>query len=186
MDLWSLPTTATIGGKEYEIHSDFREVLQIIKGFANPDLPEWIRWHIAVGSFFVGEIPTDCMREAMDFLADFISYTCDKAEAKPGPVLMDWEQDAKPIVADVNKIAGTEIRGLPYLHWWTFLSYFHAIGEGQFSTIVSIRSKLRKGKSLDNWEKEFYRENREIVDLKQRYSAEEIAEQERLKALLGE
>lgn len=186
MDLWSLPKTATIGGKEYEIRTDFREVLQIIKGFANPDFPEWIRWHIAVGSFFVGEIPTAHMREAMEFLTSFISYSFDETEAKPGPILMDWDQDAKAIVADVNKVAGQEIRSLQYLHWWTFLSYFHAIGEGQFSTIVSIRSKLKKGKSLEKWEQEFYRENRERVDLKQRYSSEEIAEQERLKALLGE
>lgn len=186
MDLWSLPTTAIIGNKEYEIRTDFREVLKIIKGFTDPDIPEWIRWHIAVGSFFVGDIPTNCMREAMDFLADFISYTCDEADTKPGPVLMDWEQDAKPIVADVNKVAGTEIRSLPYMHWWTFLSHFHAIGEGQFSTIVSIRDKLQKGKPLEKWEKEFYRENKERVDLKQRYSAEEIAEQKRLKAMLGE
>ena len=184
MDLWSLPTTAIIGSKEYEIRTDFREVLKIIKGFTDPDIPEWIRWHIAVGSFFVGEIPTEHVREAMDFLAGFISYS--EVDVKPGPVLMDWDQDARAIVADVNKVAGTEIRSLPYMHWWTFLSHFHAIGEGQFSTIVSIRDKFRKGKPLDKWEKEFYRENKERVDLKQRYSAEEIAEQKRIKAMLGE
>lgn len=184
MDLWSLPKTAVIGGKEYEIKTDFRQVLQIIKGFTDPNIPEWIRWHIAVESFFVGEIPTGNMREAMDFLAKFISY--EEAESKPGPVLMDWDQDAKVIIADVNKVAGKEIRELPYLHWWTFLSYFHAIGEGQLSNIVSIRDKIKRGKPLDKSEKEFYRENKDRVDLKQRYSAEEIAEQERLKAMLGE
>lgn len=184
MDLWRLPKTAIIGGTEYEIRTDFRQVLQIIKGFTNPDIPEWVRWHIAVASFFVGEIPTERTREAMEFLASFISY--ENVEPKPGPVLMDWDQDAKAIIADVNKVAGKEIRELPYLHWWTFLSYFHAIGEGQLSTIVSIRDKLKKGKPLDKGEKEYYRENKERVDLKQRYSAEEIAEQERLKALLGE
>ena len=98
---------------------------------------------------------------------------------------MDWNQDAKEIVADVNKVAGQEIRAMPYLHWWTFLSYFHAIGEGQFSTIVSIRDKMRKGKQLEKWEKEFYRDNKSKVDLKKRYSAEEIAEREALEKLLG-
>ena len=186
MNLWTLPQTAVIGGKEYEIKTDFRDILQIIKIFTDPDVPEWIRWHIAVGSFFVGEIPTSCMREAMEFLSAFISYSDETTESKPGPVLMDWDQDAKAIVADVNKVAGQEIRALPYLHWWTFLSYFHAIGEGQFSTIVSIRDKLKKGKPLEKSEKEFYRENKERVDLKRRYSAAEIAEQEQLKAMLGE
>ena len=186
MDLWSLPTTAKIGGKEYDIHTDFREVLKIVQGFSDPDIPEWIRWHIAVKKFFVGEIPTKHIGEAMEYLSAFISYSNDKAEGVSGPILMDWEQDTKEIVADVNKVAGIEIRSVPYMHWWTFLSYFHAIGEGQFSTIVSIRAKLKKGKTLEKWEKEFYHENKDKIDLKKRYSAEEIAEQKRLKALLGE
>ena len=121
----------------------------------------------------------------MEYLAAFISCG-EKNNARPGPVLMDWEQDARAIIADVNRVAGLEVRALPYLHWWTFLSFFQAIGEGQLSTLVSIRDKLRKGKKLENWEKEFYRENKQRVDIPKRYSAEELAEQERLKKLLGE
>lgn len=183
MSLWELPKSAVIGNKEYGIRTDFREILQIIEGLNNPDVPEWIRWHIAIGSFFAEKIPAEHSREAMDFLAKFISYQ--EQESKPGPILMDWDQDAKEIVADVNKVAGKEIRALDYLHWWTFLSYFHAIGEGQFSTIVAIRDKLRKGKQLEKWEKEFYRDNKSKVDLKKRYSAAEIAEREALEKLLG-
>ena len=89
-------------------------------------------------------------------------------------------------VADVNKVAGTEIRAIPFLHWWTFMAYFNAIGEGQLSTLVSIRDKLRRGKKLEKWEQEYYRKNKERVDLRKRYSAEELAEQQRLKMLLGE
>ena len=72
------------------------------------------------------------------------------------------------------------------MHWWTFLSWFNAIGEGQLSTVVSIREKLQKGKKLDKWERDFYRENKQLVDMKKRYSTQELAEQERLKKLLGE
>lgn len=183
MSLWELPRTAIIGGKEYEIETDFRKVLQIIEGLNNPDIPEWIRWHIAIGSFFIGEIPAEDSREAMNFLAEFISYK--ELEAKPGPILMDWNQDAKEIVAGVNKVAGHEVRSLQYLHWWTFLSYFQEIGEGQFSTIVSIRDKLRRGKPLEKYEKEYYRENKSKVDIKKRYSAEEIAEREALEKMLS-
>ena len=78
----------------------------------------------------------------------------DTETTRKAPKLMDWEQDARAIVADVNKVAGMEIRALTYLHWWTFLSWFHAIGEGQLSTVVSIRDKLRRGKKLEQWEKE--------------------------------
>ena len=75
---------------------------------------------------------------------------------------------------------------MEFLHWWTFMAYFHAIGEGQLSTLVSIRDKLRRGKKLEKWEQEYYRKNKDKVDLKKHYSAEELAEQERLKKLLGE
>ena len=54
------------------------------------------------------------------------------------------------IIADINKVAGTEVRSLSFLHWWTFLSFFHAIGEGQLSTLISIREKLRTGKNWKN------------------------------------
>ena len=88
------------------------------------------------------------------------------------------------IVADVNKVAGQEIRALPFLHWWTFLGYFHAIGEGQLSAVVTIRDKLSRGKKLEEWEKDYYRENRKTVELQRRLSREEIREQERIQALL--
>ena len=184
MNRWSLPTSATIGGVVYQIHADFRDILNIFRYMDDPDRPEYIRWRIAIALFYEGEISQEYFQEAMEYLADFIA--CGNRDSKPGPKLLDWEQDAQVIVADVNKVAGSEIRDVPFLHWWTFVSYFNAIGEGQLSTLVSIRDKLRRGKPLEKWEKEYYSKNKEIVDLKTRYSAEELAEQERLKKLLGE
>lgn len=185
MNPWLLPETAVIGGIEYEINSDYRDILEIIRHLDDPDEPDLVRWHTAIALFYEGEIPHEHEREAMEYLSAFISYGEKDADASAVRV-MDWEQDAKAIVADVNKVAGQEIRRLPYLHWWTFLSYFNALGEGHFLTLVAIRNKLRKGKPLEKWEKEFYREHHDQVVLKKKYSAEELAEQERLKQLLGE
>lgn len=184
MTPWQLPENARIGGVEYEINTDYRDVLQIVRILNDPDKPEFVRWHMAISLFYEGDIPQAQEQEAMEYLAAFIAYG--ELDAKPGPQLLDWEQDSRAIVADVNKVAGKEIRELPYLHWWTFLSYFFEIGEGQLSTIVSIRDKLRRGKKLEKWELDFYRENKSRVELKKKYSAEELAEQERLKKLLGD
>ena len=52
------------------------------------------------------------------------------------------------------------MRTLPYLHWWSFLAWFDAIGEGSFATVVAIRDKLRRGKRLENWELDYYRTHR--------------------------
>ena len=183
MSTWELPTTACIGGRVYPIHTDYRDVLNIFKHLDDPGQPEYVRWRIALALFYEGDIPTEHMAEAMAYLAEFIS--CGRQDSRPGPKLLDWEQDAQTIVADVNRVAGTEIRALPFLHWWTFLSYFHAVGEGQLSTLIAIREKLRTGKKLEAWEQDYYRKNKERVDLKKQYSAQEKEEQARLKALLG-
>ncbi len=180
---WGLPTQTVIGGKTYKIHCDFRDILEVFSYLDDPELPEYLRWQIALALFYEGEIPVENQQEAMDYLLSFLN--CGKQEhSKPGPKLLDWEQDAPMIVADVNKVAGQEIRALPFVHWWTFLSWFHAIGEGQLSTVVSIRDKLRRGKKLEGWEKDFYRENKAAVDIQKRYSREELEEQEKLKKLL--
>lgn len=184
MTPWSLPQTANIGGKEYPINADFRDILEITGYLTDERRPEFLRWQIALALFYDGDIPTIHQTEAMEYLARFISYG--EQDNKPGPKLLDWEQDAQIIVSDINKVAGLEIRALPFLHWWTFLSYFYGIGEGQLSTVVSIRDKLRRGKRLEKWEQEYYRENKSRVDMRKRYTPEELAEQERLKRILGE
>ena len=183
MELWQLPRSAVFDGKTYAIHADYRDVLEIFSYLQDPDLPESFRWIIALALFYEEPIPESSTEEAAQYLSWFIR--CGQDEPKtPSHKLLDWEQDAAEIIADVNRVAGQEIRSLPFLHWWTFLSWFHAIGEGQLSNLVSIRDKLSRGKKLEGWEKEFYQRNRQRVDLRKKYSASELAEQERLKKLL--
>ena len=104
---------------------------------------------------------------------------------KHKPRLMDWEQDGDMIVPAVNKVAGKEIRAVPYMHWWTFFGYFMESGECLFNTVVGIRSKKAKGEKLDKWEKKFYQENKNIIDIKTRLSDEEQAYKDALNEMLN-
>ena len=173
MNAWKLPQSAVIGGVTYKINTDYRDILDIIKYLTDVRKSEYSRWMIALALFYEGDIPEDDQEEAAKFLSDFISYGT--PEEKPGPKLMDWDQDAAIIIADINKVAGKEIRAESYLHWWTFLSYFNGIGEGQLSTVVGIRSKKAKGKKLDKWEQEYYRDHRQKIDF-QKQDDQEKAE----------
>ena len=184
MTPWRLPRQAVFGGVTYPIHTDYRDVLEIFSYFEDPDLPDSLKWRIALALFYEEEIPGAYMQAAMEFLVEFLRGGRQE-DGKPAPKLLDWEQDAGVIVAEVNKVAGQEIRALPYVHWWTFLSWFHAIGEGQLSMLVGIREKLRKGKKLEPHEKDYYREHKAAVDLKTRYSREELAQRQALEKLLG-
>ena len=180
---WELPTAADFGGKAYPFFCDFRDILEIFSYFSDPDMPLFLKWRIALALFYRDPIPPEWEPEAIQYLATFINggKTESRGNAQP---LLDWEKDCELIVADINKTAGQEIRALPFLHWWTFLSWFHAIGEGQLSTVVSIRSKLAKGKKLEGWETEFYRDNRQLVELPKRYSSEEQQQRRQIEKML--
>lgn len=181
---WQLPKTAVIGGRSYDLHTDYRDILDIFACLQNRQLPEFLRWHIALALFYEQPVADEDFPQAAEYFRWFVN--CGQEEcANPGPELLSWEQDAQDIVADVNKVAGQEIRSLPYLHWWTFMGWFQGIGEGNLATLLSIRNKLRRGKKLEGWEQEYYRRNKNRVKLQKNYSAEELAEQERWKALLG-
>lgn len=187
MDRWSLPERLTVGGAEVAVNADFRDVLEVIRWLNDPEEPERMRLYVALCLFYDGfdAIPAADRQEAAERMMEFIAGSR-LQEGPPGPRLLDWEQDQGLIVADVNKVAGCEIRALPFVHWWTFLAWFGGIGEGQLATVVGIRQKLRSHKNLEPWEREYYRKHKAEVDLAPRYTAGEQAEQERLKQLLGE
>lgn len=180
-DRYCLPQSVTFS-REYRLNTDFRNVLKIIRQLEDPAFPEALRWRIGAGLFYEPALSREDYEAGLRFLADFLS--CGEAGA-PGPKLLDWQQDANAIIAGVNQVAGQELRLLENVHWWTFLGYFHAMGQGELSTLVSIRDKLRRGKKLESWEQEYYRENKKKVDLRPAYTDAEKQEQERLNALLG-
>ncbi len=162
MNPWSLPRQADIGGRQLRFHADYRDILELLSYLTDDTRPEFLRWHIALALFYCDPVPPGLRQEAMAYLASFLTAG---VKGRPGPRLLDWQQDAPLIISDVNRVAGTEIRALPFVHWWTFLSWFHGIGEGRLSTVVALRDKLRRGRKLEPWERQFYRENRSLIDL---------------------
>jgi hypothetical protein len=54
-----------------------------------------------------------------------------------------------------------------------------------FASILDIRTKKAKGKKLEKHEQEFYRDNRALIDLERKYSAEELEDKKALDDLLG-
>lgn len=180
MDLWQLPQVAQIGGKLYRFRADFRNILKIFSYLDRGDLPEYVRWLIALELFYEEPIPKTHQRDAMDYLSSFIACGQTQGTHK----LLDWQADSDLIVADVNKVAGCEIRSLPFVHWWTFLSWFHGIGQGQLSTVVSIRDKLRRGVKLEKWERDYYRQNAARVQMRPPLTPEEEAHKRNLEQML--
>lgn len=184
MNSWQLPTRMEVGGRFYPIHTDYRDILDILHRLNTPDEPVFIRWRVALALFYEGDLPHADFAEGIRKMTDFLNCGQD-APRSSAPPLLDWEQDAPLIAADINKAAGCEVRALPYLHWWTFMAWFNSIGDGQLASVLRIRSKLRHGQKLQPWEQEYYRKNKAIVDRRPRLTPAEQAERARLEQLLA-
>ena len=134
---WGLPMQAELGGVRYAIRSDYRDVLELLRwlnGQADPALDQSERWYVAMRLFYpeFAALPQPLWPDATQFLTEFLAAGR-REQPRPGPALMDWQQDAPLIAAGISKAAGQDVRTLPYLHWWSFLAWFDAIGEGSFA-----------------------------------------------------
>lgn len=184
---WDLPTSLEVQGKQYKINSDFRAVLDIIAAFNDPELPEWAKNEVMIEILYTSPMPAENLEDAVHKALWFIDAGKQRDE-KPRPITMNWVQDAPIIFPSINKIAGYETRNSEkYTHWWTFMGYFDEIYDGLFSQVLSIRQKRAKGKKLDKWEKEFAKENKNLIELTAILSKDEVkrrkAEQEAVDAL---
>lgn len=179
---YELPTTANIDGIDFAIRSDYRVILDIISAFNDPNLTDKEKILAGLEIFYVDYEKISNIEEAVNLLLLFISGNQKEEQNNNKPKLMDWEQDISLIIPPVNKVLGKEIRALEYLHWWTFLGAYMEIGECTFNTFVGIRDKKIRGKKLDKWEEEVYRNNYQKIDLKKRYDDNLQAE---IDAILG-
>lgn len=171
MDKHRLPASCEIAGIECEFNSDYRDVLEIFKILNDPDLLIQEKCIIALEYFYKTDDYLKDIETAIKSMFEFISageeeQSSSNRNQKP---LYDWEQDFSIIAAPINKILGQDIRGMEYLHWWTFLSAFMEIGECTFNTFVGIRDKLNRGKKLEKHEEKIYRDNKDRIVLKKKY-----------------
>lgn len=174
---WDLPVSVNIDGKEYRIRNncDYRVVLDVMAAITDTSMEKENRLECALLIFYENLAGCENMDVAISEMMRIINNgDDDKDDSQEAPV-MDWAHDFKIIAPPVSRILGRDIRAAEsYTHWWTFLGAFQEIGESVFANVVSIRRKKQKGKKLEKWEIEFYRENKKMIDLPLKLSDEEI------------
>lgn len=173
MNAYELPTSLTVGGVGYPIRSGWRAVMDILTAMHDPELDDMSKQLVMLQIMYPGwkDIPPEHVQEALKQACDFIDCG-QKDDGKPKPQMIDWEQDAAIIIPEINKVAKQEVRLAPDLHWWTFFGWFMGIGDGLLASVLHIRQKKAKRKKLEKWELEFYRENRELCDIRPRETDE--------------
>jgi len=169
--MYELPTSISIDGQPYGItrKGDYRMVIDCFEALNDAELTKQERAYSALILFYedindiadiIFEFDTgEKLAEAIKKMYWF--FDCGQANvgAKSNHKLLDWQQDEQMITSAVNNVAHTEIRSIEYLHWWTFMGYYMSVGESVLSTVVAIRDKIVKGKKLEDYEKEFKRDN---------------------------
>lgn len=161
-----LPTSLTINNTEYEIRTDYRNILTIISAFNDEELRDAEKTLICLVRLYTDfySIPESDYKEAYEAAVDFIE--CQMKSDKPSPKVIDWEKDEQLMFAAVNKVAGKEIRSETYIHWWTFIGYFQSIDrESIWGYVLTIRQKKAKRKKLDKAENDFYNANKSMIDI---------------------
>ena len=178
---WTFPTSVSIGGLSYKIRTNYDVILDLFAALNDPETvgeteeeTNYIHAQIIMQIMYpeCDNIPTENWQEAINKVCEFIDMGIEDERKKPKT--MDWEQDAPILIPAINKVLGYEVRN-PHIntHWWTFLGAYMGIGESLFSNIIHIRQKKVKGKKLEKWEQEFYKENKLLIDFKKKVQRSE-------------
>lgn len=174
---WKLPYSLNIGGVDYEIRTDYETVLDLLIALNDPEFKSeskenyaYIQIVLTLKILFPNykEIPKEHIEEAIEKANAFIDMG-NVVEEKNKIKIMDWEKDANILIPPLNKVLGYEVRN-PNIktHWWTFLGAYMEIGESLFSNVIHIRNKKARGKKLEKWEQEFYKENKSLIEFEQK------------------
>ena len=167
--MYRLPTKVTVDDLEFNIRDrgDFRMVLDCFKALQDVELSEDYRVLASLLIFYNEFNDLDDLKEyepqLNELVKEMFKFINGGEESSPGAerdvTLVDWEQDSQMVCAAINNVANQEIRAVEYLHWWTFLGYYMSIGQSVLSTVVGIRDKIAHHKKLEDWEKEFKKNN---------------------------
>lgn len=183
--LGMLPQTLNINGWAYKIRSDYRDILQIIAAFGDKELSDEEKAYVCLKRLFIAmeSIPKSDYQDAYEAAVTFIE--CHISDRKPSPKVVNWEKDEQLIFPAINKVAGMEVRAVPYMHWWTFLGYFQSIDrEDIWGFILTIRQKRAKGKKLEKYEKDFLNANRDICEVE--FREEKVTTEDSLAKMFNE
>ena len=171
---WDLPIELEVAGQRFAVRSDFRAVLDALAALQDAQLPEQARCLAFLQIFYPDWQHLPDANEALRQAMIFINLGQPVQQDQPHrPELVHWYPDVQLIAPAVDKVLGYSCRRCEYLHWWDFIGAFQNIGEGLFAQVVNIRSKRAKGKKLDKAEREFARENADLIGTVNRFTPEE-------------
>lgn len=142
----NFPTNFTsANGTEYPIHSDFREWIRFESLITNADVPEGLKFFIALRLIFADNVPDD-FHAAHEFVSWFYRGGKELSDKDSGGDIQltsrrvyDLEYDSEYIYAAFLEQYGIDLSDIPYLHWWKFLALFKGLHDCKMTDIMGYR-----------------------------------------------
>lgn len=146
------PLSVEVGGAEYPINPDFRNILAINKILTEKDVegvPE------ALSRFYVEGVPGDIEGAIEAFISFFAGG--DKSEGGNGSKaeVIDFEHDADYIFAAFYYEYKINLAEVSAMHWWIFRSLFAGLKHSKINDIINIRA-TEISKDMSASEKKYY------------------------------
>lgn len=192
MSNYELPISVEICGKEYDIREkcEHRIILAVIEALTDKKENQNFNLHCAMRIFFENcdDLPdplyafseeekavcTECanvINEIINCGKKNSGGTEDENEKK----IMDWKHDYPIIAPPVSRVLGYSVRDKNnYTHWYDYIGAMKEVGDCYWTNILNIRSKLNKGKKLENHEIEFYKNNKDDILIDSSLSQKDI------------
>ena len=174
----SLPYCVEIDGKEHAITNrcDFRMVIDVITILNDEEYSMPLRLEMALSLFYEEPREITNGEKALSEMFKIINLGEEpKGKTEKVKPVMDWNHDYNRIIPPINRVLGYDARDPErFTHWWTLVGAYGEIGgECAFANIVSIRQKKNNNKKLEKHEEEFYRANRDIINIPRAMTQEE-------------
>ena len=178
----TLPDTITVDGREYAIHTDFRDWIRFCEMLLDEDLEEEEKVYIAL-MMYTEEQP-DNIQLALKGLTDFYLMAEEVVELKevteseevehenPKPIY-DWSIDSAYIIGSFQKEYGIDLINIEYMHWWRFKALFTSIIEFDLEERIGYRA-LDTSKIKDKDERKRLDRIKKSLMLKTSVTDEEI------------
>lgn len=174
--MYELPVSIFVDDEEYKIRNggDYRMVLDCLEALEDENLKPLERIYSGLIIFYesfnsiedILLIDKAVIDSLLDEMFQFFNLNeVPDESSRHKPKLIDWQKDSNLIISAINNVAGKEIRAESYVHWWTFIGYYMAIGECSLTTVLSIRDKIARNKKLESYEKEFRANNPKYFDI---------------------
>ena len=184
--MFDIPTNIVIEDRQFNIREggDYRMVLDCFSILNDIELDKEERIVGCLMIFYedfddimsIYRLPSETLAALTQEMFKFFNCGQEENDTKNSPRLIDWDKDEQLVCSAVNKVAGQEIRAVQYMHWWTFMGYYMAIGDSALATIISIRYKIVHNKKLEKHERDFKRDNPQYFNWDRKTSEQHEAE----------